>query len=439
MNPAGPRNFDAEFLRSRARFVVHAPRRHPLLAAGCFSLVFALCAICLWVLPKTYRVEASIVGEPLPAVTVTLSNPARYVRGEQGEATHDAIETVLRPENLERIVRETGLVESWKRSRPAVLLFKDAVLIRMSARSPSHDDLVLAVADLLERRATVSAYWDRVVAVVEWPEAAAAARVADALLRGFQEVRQATELSAVQEAITILEQHDADVRREIDSLESRRTLKNIPIGLKSQSEERGEALRSRLERERHTISDLQALRSHKASELRAELTDLLESHSTNDPGVLDVQARILALAKPSPALALLMEDEVELGKEQLVAASNLEAQDPPSATPEKDQEERRTLNEKDRSLRTRIDDARIDEETIRATFAARYSVVVPAQAPKSPDRPKVAGMLTSGIIGGLLLALFASVAADLRARRVVEQWQVREELGLRLLAEVREP
>jgi hypothetical protein len=48
-------------------------------------------------------------------------------------------------------------------------------------------------------------------------------------------------------------------------------------------------------------------------------------------------------------------------------------------------------------------------------------------------------VLGGGAFAALLFALFACVAADLRAGRVVEAWQVEKLLGVPVLAEVRRP
>jgi capsular polysaccharide biosynthesis protein len=43
-----------------------------------------------------------------------------------------------------------------------------------------------------------------------------------------------------------------------------------------------------------------------------------------------------------------------------------------------------------------------------------------------------------GIAGGIALALFLSAASDIRAGRIVERWQVEQQLELPVLSEIQE-
>ena len=89
--------------------------------------------------------------------------------------------------------------------------------------------------------------------------------------------------------------------------------------------------------------------------------------------------------------------------------------------------------EKYQELLGRIDGATIELDTARAAFKYRYSVVRPAQVPKNPEKPKASVVLGGGLAAAVL---FAAVAADLRAGRIVEAWQIERLLGVPVLAEV---
>ena len=46
-------------------------------------------------------------------------------------------------------------------------------------------------------------------------------------------------------------------------------------------------------------------------------------------------------------------------------------------------------------------------------------------------------LVVAGILGGIGLAFFASVASDMHSRRILERWQLERLLGVRVLAEFR--
>ena len=81
------------------------------------------------------------------------------------------------------------------------------------------------------------------------------------------------------------------------------------------------------------------------------------------------------------------------------------------------------------AMRERIDAAHIDLDTARAGFKYRYSVVVPAEIPRGPIKPNVKLVMVAALIAGLLLALFATTVADLRAGVVLERWQLEDLLS----------
>ena len=83
--------------------------------------------------------------------------------------------------------------------------------------------------------------------------------------------------------------------------------------------------------------------------------------------------------------------------------------------------------------------ARVALASARASFDSRYMVLVPAEMPEQPVSPNSVLLMVAGVLGGLLLALFGAVAADLRGGAIRESWQVRRQLDLAVFAEVPEP
>lgn len=86
----------------------------------------------------------------------------------------------------------------------------------------------------------------------------------------------------------------------------------------------------------------------------------------------------------------------------------------------------------------RIDGARIEQDTARAAFKYRYSVVRPASVPKKPVKPDVAVILVLSGVLALFSALVAGALRDWLSGRLVEPWQVERALELPVLAQVKQ-
>ena len=85
------------------------------------------------------------------------------------------------------------------------------------------------------------------------------------------------------------------------------------------------------------------------------------------------------------------------------------------------------------SVLERTAGARIELEVSQAAFKYRYSVVQPAQVPRSPVKPNLQMVIAAGVLGSLVLALAAAVGKDLLSNRILEPWQIERQLGLPIL------
>jgi hypothetical protein len=99
----------------------------------------------------------------------------------------------------------------------------------------------------------------------------------------------------------------------------------------------------------------------------------------------------------------------------------------------------RVASAKYEDLLMRIDSARIEQDTARAAFKYRYSVVRPASVPKKPEKPSVPVVIGAAFVLALLVGLLAGSLRDWSSGRLVESWQVEHSLGLAVLSEVKTP
>jgi uncharacterized protein involved in exopolysaccharide biosynthesis len=224
-------------------------------------------------------------------------------------------------------------------------------------------------------------------------------------------------------------------------------------------------VKSMLAAKRRALADLEDFRRRRLVDLDLQLTEQRRTYADAHPLIVSTRDSIAALEADSPQMAALRREERDL-REEYTRRSGRDPDAPPPAIPaalaaaannagetgmrgapavldaaeaeEYAHSRLRIATNKYEDLLTRIDSARIELDTARAAFKYRYSVVTPAQVPKKVLRPKPATLLLGGLIGGLFLALFCSVAADLSSRRLLERWQLERTLGLPVLGELKQ-
>jgi hypothetical protein len=98
----------------------------------------------------------------------------------------------------------------------------------------------------------------------------------------------------------------------------------------------------------------------------------------------------------------------------------------------------RTAVNKYATLRDRIGTARVDLDTAQAAFKHRYQIIIPAEPPDKPSKPKVPLLIAVGLLLSLGAGWLMAVLAELRTGKLVERWQV-DRLGVPLLGDVRWP
>jgi capsular polysaccharide biosynthesis protein len=468
--------FDWKLLAELAGFVRNAVRRHWLLAAGVFLLMTGLAVAAAKVLPRTYYVEASILTER-NLLIASLVNPGRSVPREDDAPTRTAYAQILRHENLVALVKKTRLVERWEGTRSPLQRLKDSLTRGAEA---SEDDKVEGMVDVLERSMMVKG--DRnsgtVTIGVSWPDPQQAMELAELAQTNFLEARNRAEVSAITEAINILQvqvvQEEAGIKTSITELEGAvrvaearrkkeekadpsRATRRAQLMLRT---DHGLAqMRFMLEAKRRAIADMETYRNRRLTELRGQLSEQRSVYSGMHPIISDTEQRIAALEAESPQLSALRQEEVALAEEFVrrggsdveslmpsalgallddpLAGSLLGTPDDPEVAVATDR--LRMVVARHQEMIRRLSAARMELEIARVSFKHRYSVLHPPAFPKKPVKPNTRLLVVGGAVAGLALAVFAAVALDVWRRRILERWQVERLLKLRVLAELERP
>ena len=215
-------------------------------------------------------------------------------------------------------------------------------------------------------------------------------------------------------------------------------------------------LRVMLDAKRRALADLEDYRRKHLVELQTRLAEQRAVYSESHPSIIDLEQSIDSLKRDSPQVLALRQEETDLRQRlsresdgaddgtagALAIPAELFRSDRlgEDSAVEYQRAQLRFAVQQYAHLRERIDAGRIDLDTARAAFKYRYSVVVPAQVPRGPIKPKALVVIMAALIAGLLLALFATTAADLRSGVVLETWQLQDLLGPgKAIIEVRTP
>jgi hypothetical protein len=215
-------------------------------------------------------------------------------------------------------------------------------------------------------------------------------------------------------------------------------------------------LQAKLAARRRALADLESFRDQRIAELQTQLARERAVYAEAHPTLIATRNALQLLAQPSPQVSALRAETAELERqltergsatdETTLLPTGAETQltearlrlllldDPRLAL------ERRRLEDLLRqrsSLVDRLDGAMLEMDTAKAAFRYRYGVVAPPRIPKRAAKSYGLLAAVGSLLGGFSMALFASVAADLRGGRVLERWQLERGLGLPVLGELK--
>ena len=485
--------FDYALIRHLVGFVFRGVRRHRLLSLAVFAFILGAGAVGVLLVPRTWHSEARLLANQNEIIRA-LGNPRSSLQSE--DPTRAARELIFAHDNLVSLIKQTSLLKSWEEHRPPVVRMKDLVM-RLVSGPFTEDDRVDAMVGTIEKRLKVETDAQTVTISVDWQDAQTAYLLVETAQQNFLETRHVTEMTAISEALAILESHASQVQKAVDdSLHELERVRDerrrggsgaappAPTGETSNAigpptvtlapepspnaapaatDQELAQLKFLLNAKKRALADLEDFRARRLSELTVQLQEFRVQYADQHPIVIDAEQRIAQMKLDSPQMSQVKGDiesliaeyhrkggkaadalveparpsarpTVRRSQQAQVALTNSELADDPLV--EHSRNNLRVAAAKYEELMMRIDGARIEQDTARAAFKYRYSVVRPASVPRKPAAPNVVALFSAVAALALLLGLLTGGLRDLRSGTFVESWQVSRRLDLPVLSQV---
>lgn len=474
-------SFNPEVLRSYLTFAKNAIAAHRLLIGAVTVVGFVLTGLVVKYIPRTYSCTT---------VLMTVENTVLEGNGG-GRPLAGAEGLLMRHENLERLIKETGLVRKYQPRRPPLLRTKDKIMA--SLFGPLDDKVIMAIlVGTLESRLHVETKADTLEIRVDWSDPATTAELAKAAQNAFLKLRHRSEISAFQEKMGILDSHAMKMREEITVLADQ-----MKAALQAKAEELAKAtkakgatesaplkvttlrprpapvldsqlpeLREKLAAAKAKLTATEQERSSRISAERSKLDELKLRLTPNHPQVITQSERLAAVEDVPSELALLRAEvsDMEIQIKQRDAMSKtgpvgmarvLVSATPGSAASEViSADVMRLLDNEDvdpalsaqmsgaivryGALRDEVRGAKLALDTAQAAFNHRYQIVIPVEEPDRPSKPALPLVAVAGVALALILAFSLPILLELKRGVIVERWQI-EHFQLPVLAELRLP
>jgi len=473
--------FRPELLQSYLLFAKRAWKYHRGLSIALLVAGLGVTVALVKFLPRTYTCK-----------TVMMVQSSSVLDGRNGTTSFAGAENViLSHDNLESMVRETGLVKTADERRPPLLRLKD----RISAAIFGKMDDKIKMASLvgtLESKIKVTTEKGDLMIDVSWTDPATTAELAEAARQSFLKSRHQAEISAFEDKMTILDGHASQLRddigvlaQQLKAIRDERIAKGLearkataassagadesaaPVARPSARRTAGfdaqvPVLKEKLAAMKAKRAGLEAERERHIHEEQLKYDDLTLRLTPSHPQVV-LQKERIALASQVPSDLALLDAEVkdlagEIQQREAMEQQGVEvgaggaarrratAELPPDVA---DLLERDNLDPALSaqlsgavmtygSLRNELFTTRVDLDTAQAAFNHRYQVIVPAEAPRKAEKPMIPLVVGGGLFVTLLLSLLAPILLELRAGVIRERWQV-EHIQLPVLAELRLP
>jgi uncharacterized protein involved in exopolysaccharide biosynthesis len=476
-------------LKSYLAYGRRALRNHRGLALviAVSGVLITIAAAVVW--PRSYMTS-----------TVLAAKDNKVLDGDRDTGSlRGATEIILSHENVEAIVDEIKLPSRWDQTMGPLQRAKSWLSTKVRGAPSARDKRDALVAVAQNSIYVTPPAWNesKLTVTAEWQDPKVAADLADAAIRSFLRARHVAEISTITEYIGILEGHATQMRDEIQGyLDQSKARREQQLGALTRpaaaapppsgpaalaplraappprkAEDLGD-LRAAISEKQAALKALEETRQRRLADAEATLSGLRTKFTPAHPMVVAAETTLQQIQQDTSKSARLQSEIAALQSDlkSKEAADELQANGGPRVSrvpPSSDtpgapgieplpaeimrlmQDDGDDLDPavsaqfrgavgKYAMLRDKIGTARVDLDTAQAAFRHRYQIVVPAEVPPKPFKPKVPLLLAGGILLALFAGLLAAVIAELRVGRVVERWQVYR-LGLPVLGELRWP
>jgi len=487
---AGPGTPTSELVRSYLAYVARALRGHRVLGAVTTAAIALVTVVAVVVWPRSYS-----------CVTVVAAQDSHNLDGDRmGGSLGGANEVITSSENVAAIVDDLQLVKTWETTLPPLSRFKQRLrkIFKGEVGDAAKREALIGMVQSSLYVQPPGWNESKLIISAEWGDAQTAARLADAADQSFLRARHVAEISTITEYIAILEGHANELREEIQTMASQGKVDDTqkaakpaaaagagaqrpaatrpyspPAKAAAPSEDLTE-LRTQVAEKQQALKAMEADRARRLDNAEQTLTELRSKFTSAHPMVAMAENNVAELQRDSPALVTTRSELKDLN-DKLKAKTAIQQEEAAfrspgrgvvpgaaGATPgassveplpadimrllQEDNQELdptvsaqfRTAVNKFATLRDKIGTARVDLDTAQAAFKHRYQIVIPAEPPAQPSKPKIPIILGAGLLMSLVLGILATVLAELRTDKVVERWQV-DMLGVPLLGDIRWP
>jgi uncharacterized protein involved in exopolysaccharide biosynthesis len=454
---------ERESLLETLTFASRAARRRKVVTLLVLAVGFFLTLVAEYLAPRTYEVEARVLVLRSGLAAALMGNNNPLTPDEKRDAK-EYEEQIRSRENIESIIRDCKLVENWQQNLSPIRRLIDRYGPRLGRPVSSTEARFNTLAAVLDKQLKVTIDTSTVIISVDWPDPRLAHDIIHSAVDKFIAARYATEVGVIPESITILERYADDARGDMEKASlamrdvrhpnaaptggtiervTRETIPNAP--------HTDPAIGARLAEVQAQLRQMTEERDKRLAELNNQMTELSTTYAPAHPAVVALRATIDATKQDQPAMTDLKNEEASLlskaQRSEVASEHNatvrtivrIGAAPTAAAVPQEDtgevQDRFEAALRRFEALRTRIDEAKIEERTADANFKHRYLIVHPADYPLGPKSPVT---LLVGVGGGLLtmlLILAAAAIADATTGIFYEPRRVRDTLKLPVLGE----
>jgi uncharacterized protein involved in exopolysaccharide biosynthesis len=495
---AEPEGFNLERLIELGGFMLRATRRRIKLALLSFVIVAAAGVTLAATMPKAYVARVKLLAQRGSAFR-ELSSPHPSMEAAYNP-TKTVAALILGHDNLVALAKDSNLVERFEATRSPALRLKDRLLGRLFSQ-PSAEDKLLGMVYTLEKQVDVTLDEANVTITVEWPNAQIAYDLVTLVQKNFLEARYDSDVAEINDSLSVLEDHaktelahvDAkldEYQRIEDDRAARRRAAEKPaapqvfvmpsprsgVGAQSSLPTDPEPAKA-LEQVRRHIRSLEDDRQREVDSVRQQLMQAQLTLTPMHPTVIALQQQLEVLNQPSPELTQLRADERSVmaqiapplatlprvsapsgpaappsgtnGLSALLAASALsdagESASKPLRGSDKDAKLELAESELSSAIRayeevlSRIDSAKVELDITRAGYKHRYTVIAPAEVPRTPKKATARALGAASIVAAALFAILLATGLDMLPGKVIEPWQVRRRLKLDVIGELDNP